>query len=529
MKNYYQKSMNSLSRKRRSIFVMLLLFIFALGFAVDFSISEFIDGTPKMWHLIRRMLSPNFSHLKEIFPALRDTLKMAGIGTFLGVAISIPITLLTAQNIAPSLIFASIFNKFFSLLRTIPSLIWAAILVSIFSVGQFSGICALFIIAFLMSQKLLRESIESIPNNTLNSIRAVGGNTVQVLKFGVFPKLREVLISTFFIIFESNIRSAAVLGFVGAGGIGQILWKNLNHMKYDDLSTVILVLFLTIFLIDIISHALRKKKTAIFTPHKLSSFQIQRRLLRLFQWLVFFLLLFLVQSEWNITAERFINGSRQGAEIFRRMVNLNWNYLPNMMEGLMESLFIALFATLTGGLLAIFFTFINAVNASPYKSATVFSKIAVNILRTFPPMITAIIFFRGLGPGKSAGALALSLYTAGVLTKMYSEIVESVPTTKKESLMVTGANAHQIYYSGLLVETFPHFIGLMLYRMESNLRNSTVLGIIGAGGIGTLINMNIMWRNWENTGILILGITIVTVLAETVSFRIRKKLFPDFK
>lgn len=520
--------MNSPSKKRRSIFVMLLLFIVALGISVDFSISEIFSGMPKMWHLVRRMLSPNLGHVKEIFPALLDTVKMAWIGTFLGVAFSIPATLISSRNITFSPLLSTVLNKVFSLLRTIPSLIWAAILVSIFSVGEFSGIAALFIIAFLMAQKLLRESIEGIPKNTLNSIRSVGGNSFQILKFAVFPKLRDVLISTFFVIFESNIRSAAVLGFVGAGGIGQILWKNLNHMKYDDLSTVILILFLTILGIDGISHMLRKNKVRLFRTVSINAFRIQKKLFLGLRWALFFLLLHFARAAWTISPERFANGLQQGGEILWRMVHLNWNYFPNMIVGLSESLFIALYATLTGAIAAIFLTFINASNTSPHRSLTFSSKIVVNILRTFPPMITAIILFRGLGPGKSAGAIALSLYTAGVLTKMFSEIVESVPNAKIDALAVTGANINRIYFSGLFPETFPYFVGLALYRMESNLRNSTVLGIIGAGGIGTLINLNIMWRNWENTGVLILGITVITVAVETVSYRIRKKLFPDF-
>lgn len=528
MKNSWLQFMNSPSKKRRSIFGMLLLFMILLGFAVDFSATEFFLGLPKMWHLIRRMLAPNLRHAGEIFPALWDTIKMAWIGTFLGVAFSIPVTLITAQNITFSSITATVLNKFFSLLRTIPSLIWAAILVSIFSVGEFSGIAALFVIAFLMSQKLLRESIEGIPKNTLNSIRSVGGNSIQALKFSVFPKLREVLISTFFVIFESNIRSAAVLGFVGAGGIGQVLWKYLNHMKYDDLSTVILILFLTILIIDAVSHLLRKNKSRLFVATSTNAFRRQKKLFLITRWFFFFVLLYFAQSAWAISFERFVTGMRQGADILWRMAHLNWQYVPNMIVGLSESLFIALFATLTGAVSAIFLTFLNASNTSPYRPLTFVSKIVVNILRTFPPMITAIILFRGLGPGKSAGAIALSLYTAGVLTKMFSEVVESVPSPKIDALAVTGANIHQIYYSGLFPETFPYFVGLALYRMESNLRNSTVLGIIGAGGIGTLINLNIMWRNWENTGVLILGITAVTIAVESISYRIRKKLFPDF-
>jgi phosphonate transport system permease protein len=145
------------------------------------------------------------------------------------------------------------------------------------------------------------------------------------------------------------------------------------------------------------------------------------------------------------------------------------------------------------------------------------------MLRTFPPIITAIIFFRGVGPGAQAGAIALSLYTTGVLTKLYSEVIENTKEEVKLSLLVTGASNFDAFRHGILPETIPSYIGLVLYRLESNIRNATILGIIGAGGIGTVLSMNITWRNWERVGLIILSVSLMIILIDTISSYLRNK------
>ena len=210
-----------------------------------------------MFNLFERMLKPNLSYKTEVFEKLMETIEIGILSSIIGVLLAIPFSLLVASNITPNQYIADILTAIFSFFRTIPSLIWAAILVSIFSIGKFSGIIALSIIAFLMSLKLFREHIESIKENQLNSTRSVGANSIQVLRYCVMPYMLELSISIFLLVFETNIRSATILGLVGAGGIGQIMWRDLNHLRYDNLSTLILILFLTILTIDLISLIIR--------------------------------------------------------------------------------------------------------------------------------------------------------------------------------------------------------------------------------------------------------------------------------
>ncbi len=120
--------------------------------------------------------------------------------------------------------------------------------------------------------------------------------------------------------------------------------------------------------------------------------------------------------------------------------------------------------------------------------------------------------------------MALSIYTSGVLTKMYSEVLENGEENIRNNILTVGGSKFQSYIHGLLPHTFPTFISLLLYRLESNIRNSTILGIIGAGGIGTSLAMNISWRSWEKVGLLLLGISVMVIIIDGFSRLLREKL-----
>lgn len=512
-------------RKKTINFLILLGTGLILGYFVEVDIFAFVKGIPDMADLLGRMLHPNFSYGDSIKIALKETVEMSVFGSVAGIIFSVPFIFITAENIAPSKKIASIFNDFFSVIRTIPSLIWAAVLVSVFSIGKFSGTTALAIIAFLMSQKLLRERTEEIKEEELNSIKAVGANKIQIMKYSVFPNLKKHIISTFFIILESNIRSATILGFVGAGGIGQLMWRDLNHMKYNNLAAIIFILFFVIFVIDFISLLIRKNVSFInFHVKTLKGFKFMKILRKIFFAFIVYVIIREVCGYFSISFERFVTGLHQGKIIGMRMLHPNFLYIPKMADGIFESLYIALFATFISGFFSLIISYFTAYNSSPNKFVSVIFKIFSNVLRTFPPMIAAIIFFRGLGPGKFAGVMALVVYTVGSITKMYSEVIENVNQNLEDSVRSTGASNVAVYWSALVKETYPSFVGIFLYRLESNIRNSTILGIIGAGGIGTLLNMNIIWRNWENVGMMVLGIGLMIGSVDAISRKIRMRI-----
>ncbi len=496
-----------------------------LGLMVNFSFIKIYKGIPSMYNLFERMMSPNLAYGQEVFSKLLETIEIAVTSTIMGVLLAIPFALLTARNITPNKYISIGLNTLFSFLRTIPNLIWAALLVSIFSIGQLPGMMALTITAFLISLKLFKENIETISENLINSTKSVGATRLQILRHCVLPTMLELTVSVFFMVFETNIRSATVLGLVGAGGIGQIMWRDLNHLRYDNLATLILMLFITILTIDGLSLLVRNQIKKTYIPCK--SIESHRRFIifRGMTILVIFLTIILgVFNSIDINMLRFKLGLEQAQSMILRMFYIDLTYLPRLLEGIKESFFIAIFSTLTGAIGALFLSFFAAYNTSPSKAMVLISKGITNILRTFPPIVTAIIFFRGVGPGPLAGSMALSIYTTGVLTKLYSEVIEHSHENTKNSILSTGCSNLISFRHGILPQTLPTFISLVLYRLESNIRTSTILGIIGAGGIGTILSMNITWRNWERVGLLILGIAVMVMIIDSLSYYLRKRM-----
>lgn len=519
-----RREFQALKWRRRSGILAFLVILIASLWAVHFDLERFWRGLPAMGDLVRRILNPDFGESERALKALAETFELAIAGTALGLVLALPAVLLSANNIAPWKAGGKVLNGLFAFLRTIPSLVWAALLVAIFSIGRFAGLVALAIIAFLMAQKLLREAVEALPENLLDSLRSVGAKRSQVLLKAVLPKLQDELWSSFFLILESNIRSASVLGFVGAGGIGQILWTDLNHLRYDRVATVILLLFLSIFALDLLSFLVRKRLARQASYSDFASYKRHQRLKTLTTLVLLPALLLAFIASLNLSFERVLIGGSHAMRILSRLAQPEWSYWPSMLRGLNETFFIAVSATLLGALPALLLSYLAAVKIGPSRWLAWPCKALMNLLRAFPPMITAIIFFRGVGPGPMAGTLALTLYTTGVLGKLYHELLENLPPNLSDSLIAVGASRWQVFRRGLIPQTFDRFLALCLYRLESNLRNSTLLGIVGAGGIGQLMSMNIQVRAWERVSLLILALALLVFVLDRFSAAGQKRL-----
>lgn len=522
MKNSYASYITNIRNKRWRALAVAIFLLVVCHLAVGGNPLRFFIGIPQMGELLRKLLSPNFAVLGEAGEKLLETLELAIFGTLFGGFFAVFFAFLTAENLGTPKALRRILNGVFSFFRTIPSLIWAGIFVTLFSIGKFSGFLALFIIAFLMGVKFYKEYIEAIPRNRLDSVTALGGGGLKLLFAGVIPKVRGLFVSVFFLCLETNIRSATILGLVGAGGIGQILWRDLNYMRYDKVSVIILVLVLTIYLVDILSHYVRKKVLFLKPPMDLLSYKKRKEYRIFLSFVVALLLGYMVVSFFAVSKERFFAGIETAKIMITRMFHPEWSYAWKGFLALLESLTIALFATVMGSLLSLGTVYLGAENLGCPRWLNRLTKLGVNLLRTFPAILFAIVYFRGVGPGAYAGALALMTYTVGTLSKMVIETVEEESVTRIELLRAIGAGSWKNYLSNVLPGLRGKLVGLILYRLESNVRNSAIIGIIGAGGIGKLLSMNITWRNWERVGLLLLFVAIAIMTIDGISRRLRQ-------
>ncbi|MNI59617.1 Phosphate-import permease protein PhnE [compost metagenome] len=148
----------------------------------------------------------------------------------------------------------------------------------------------------------------------------------------------------------------------------------------------------------------------------------------------------------------------------------------------------------------------------------------LSVIRTFPEIVMAILFIKAVGPGSFAGVLALGLHSVGMLGKLFAEEVENMDSGQTEALLACGASKLQILWFAVIPQVLPGFLSYTLYRFEINLRSATILGVIGAGGIGTPLIFALSSRNWDRVGIILLGIIVMITLIDMISGAIRKKL-----
>ena len=151
-------------------------------------------------------------------------------------------------------------------------------------------------------------------------------------------------------------------------------------------------------------------------------------------------------------------------------------------------------------------------------------KFVLSFIRTFPELVMAIMFIKAVGPGSFAGVLALGLHSIGMLGKLFSEEIENMDLGPTEALVATGANRFQVLWFAVIPQVIPGFLSYTLYRFEINVRSAAILGVIGAGGIGTPLIFALTSRDWNRVGIILLGIIVMVTIIDLISGYLRKKI-----
>ncbi len=201
----------------------------------------------------------------------------------------------------------------------------------------------------------------------------------------------------------------------------------------------------------------------------------------------------------------------------------DWSYAGSVFKGMMESINMAVVGTVMAAVLAIPFGFLAAFTVTGKKGSQL-TKTLLNADRSFPELLLAIIFVRAVGLGPFAGVLALGLHSIGTLGKLYSEVVEAIDPNPVEGVRATGANSVATTWFAVLPQVLPEFVSYALYRFEINVRAATVLGFVGAGGIGKPLILNISYRNWDKVAMIMIVIVVAVTLIDAISGWLRSKL-----
>ncbi|WP_416150390.1 phosphonate ABC transporter, permease protein PhnE [Salipaludibacillus sp. HK11] len=189
---------------------------------------------------------------------------------------------------------------------------------------------------------------------------------------------------------------------------------------------------------------------------------------------------------------------------------------------MIETIAIAYAGVTVATILAVPVAFLAARNVT--KRFSYIGKSLLNAIRAIPELIFAIIFVAAVGIGPYAGVLAISINSIGMLGKLYAEVIESIDTSNVDAIKASGGNRIQAMWYGVLPQVIPEFSSYSIYRFEIDVRASTVLGIVGAGGIGAPLILATYQRNWEDVGMILIVVVVFVSLIDLISGKIRKKL-----
>ncbi len=226
--------------------------------ATELSLYRMVEGTPFMLDFLRRMVPPDLSVMGNAVAGAVQTLQIAVVGTGVAALLALPLGFAAARNVAPRWLFygaRSVLNLF----RAVDTLVYALFFVAAVGLGPFPGVLAVVAYTATVLAKLYSEAIEAIDPGPVEAVAAAGATPLQILRWGVLPQLVPQFLSFTLYRFETNIRAAAILGFVGAGGIGFYIQTYLRMLNYPAASAVLLVLVAVVMMVDFTSSRIRAR------------------------------------------------------------------------------------------------------------------------------------------------------------------------------------------------------------------------------------------------------------------------------
>ncbi|MFP3906239.1 MAG: phosphonate ABC transporter, permease protein PhnE [Acidimicrobiales bacterium] len=524
------------------------------------------QGWQDMQNLIERMLPIRFDNLSQTVDLAVETFFIAFLGTALAVGVSVPLAFMAARNTTPNQVAYGLARGVIVAMRSIPDLVFALIFVRAIGIGGvggiIAGILAIGLHAVGMVAKLYGDAVEQIDEGPREAILATGATKKQSLLTGVFPQVLPAWIGVALYRLDINFRTSTILGYVGAGGIGQLLQLYLSGLRYDRALGVTVVIIVLVLAVEFLSASVRKAvlggvdpyhdrrltvrlgrvmkrrrkvdptdpsepRTAElrFDPERLTPpWTPERRRMTAFTTMSVITVLVsfvytrvtpldLVASTWDIlvVGTRLIPG------------DLDW-LTPDLRSAMLETIAMAFASTVIGLTLALPLAFLAARNVAPARLIYYIARTIVVVVRAVPELILAVLFVAALGLGPFPGVIALSIGTIGFGTKLFADSIEEVKQGQRDAIVSTGATRLQEAGTGVTPQVMPALLGTALYILDINVRSSTILGIVGAGGIGFYLIQATRTLQWETVGGIIAMTFVVVYAIERLSGWIRKQL-----
>ncbi|WP_343639414.1 phosphonate ABC transporter, permease protein PhnE [Roseateles sp.] len=464
------------------------------------------------------------------------TVAMATAGLVLAWVIAVPLALLATARLSVSAVAGRMgavpaalrwaVRLVLIVLRSVPELVWALMLVRVIGLGPGAGVLAIALSYGGMLGKVYAEILESADAAPTQALLRGGAGRLQALLFGTLPGCADELVSYTVYRWECAIRSSVVLGFVGAGGLGQQLDNATKMFAGSEVATILLIFIALVALADRLSAWLRPARAAGqgVEPQGLPGRPPARWGVRV---LLAGLLALGVASFVSLPLRW---GELLGWEALAQMGRFLAEFFPpqgapdvlaRVGQGALETLAMS---ALGSGLAAIAGLAIALLASRPPGALRWASRLLLNALRSVPELVWASILLVAAGLGPMPGTLALALHTTGVLGRLMAEALENAPPQTAQALRWAGASRWQVFAFATLPQAAPQLLSYTLYRWENNIRAATVLGVVGAGGLGQMLMLHLSLFQMRETCTVLLAMLALVMLVDACSYAARRRL-----
>jgi phosphonate transport system permease protein len=445
--------------------------------------------------------------------------------------------------------------------RSIHEAIWGLFFINIFGLDPLVAIFAIAIPFGTITAKVFSDILDETPRQALTALLSSGISPLNAFLYTLFPQAFLNLLSYTFYRFECSIRSATLLGIIGAGGLGYEILLSLQSLRYSQVWTLLIALVILTGLTDLWSSTLRHRLGApsrldlnilqLKTDKKYNenseNIEVKKYCFPSFVTLSgYFTLILICFSFWDINADFSKLWSPRTWQLF---VSISQDAFPpdfSELEQLFtlaqQTLALSILAIILAGLGGILLSFTAANNFllpggifdfSQNKNPPLFnfgiviwgiSRFILLFARSVPEPIWALIFLFILFPGILPGAIALGLHNLGILGRLMAEVTENLDQRPLRSLSGLGATRPQVFIYGVLPLTLPRFIAYILYRWEVCIRATVIVGLVGAGGLGRLLTEQLSSFDYNSVLATLIVFVFLTIFVDFISHFMRKTL-----
>jgi len=245
--------------KKLLIFILVIIIILWSASGIGFSLITILSGFGEIIRFITKdMMPPDLNDIKNLIKPTIDTLLMSFSALGASIIVSLPLAFLSSSITTPNQIIKIITRGFAAVLRTIPEMVWVLILVPSYGLGVMSGTIALFFAGIGLLVRSFTEALEEIDNKPIEALKSIGANWFQIIVRGILPQFLPELLSWSLFSLDNNIRSSAIIGIVGGGGLGFLIQSDLSLFRFGQVTTIIIMMMLIFISVEIITSALRR-------------------------------------------------------------------------------------------------------------------------------------------------------------------------------------------------------------------------------------------------------------------------------